>query len=142
MVARRLSVVSLVATLALSACSNGSVATDDSSDTTPTTTTQEASDTSEAICAPLLTWRFAQQRFLDELSDVTLAELDQPSPRVLQAGLALGSTLLEVNREALALGCELELVERAPERCVQTALLEAEGPAAESILDALVAECA
>jgi len=134
--------VSLVAALVLSACSNGSVATDDSSDVTPTTSTQEASDTSEAICAPLLTWRFAQQRFLDQLSDVTLAELDQPSPRVLQMGLSLGSTLLEVNREALALGCDLELVERSPERCVQIAQLEAEGPAAESILDALVAECA
>ena len=142
MVARRLSVVSLVATLALSACSSGSEATDDSSDTTPTTSAQEASDTSEAICAPLLTWQFAQQRFLDELSDVTIAELDQPSPRVLQAGLRLGTTLLEASREALALGCAPELEERSPQRCAQIAQLQAEGPAARSILVALVAECA
>ncbi len=134
--------MSLVAALVLSACSNGSVATDDSPDVTPTTSTQEASDTSEAICPPLLTWRFAQQRFLDELSDVTLAELDQPSPGVLQAGLSLGTTLLEASREALALGCAPELEERSPERCAQIAQLEAEGPAAESILEALVAECA
>ena len=141
MIARRLSVVSVAAALALSACSSGPAATDDSLDTTPTTSAQEASDTSDAICAPLLTWRFAQQRFLDQLSDVTLAELGQPSPRVLQAGLRLGTTLLEVSREALALGCEPELEEHSPERCAQIAQLEAEGPAAESILDALVAEC-
>jgi len=141
-IARPLSVVSLVTALALSACSNGSVTTGDSSDTTPTTSTQEASDTSEAVCPPLLTWRFAQQRFLDALSEVTLTELEQSSPPVLQAGLSLGTTLLEANREALALGCELELVERSPERCEQIAQLEAEGPAAESILEALVAECA
>ncbi len=134
--------MSLVATLALSACSNGPAAVDDSSDRTAATSGQEASGQTEAICPPLLTWRFAQQRFLDQLSDVTLAELDQPSPGVLQAGLSLGTTLLEASREALAVGCESELEERSPQRCAQIAQLEAEGPAAESILEALVAECA
>ena len=102
---------------------------------------QDAPDRDEGLCPALLTWRLAQQRFLDELSDVSLAELDQPSPRVLQVGLGLGSFLLEINREAVALGCELELVEGSPERCAQIALLEAEGPAAESILRVLAAEC-
>jgi len=139
--ARSLGVAFLVGTLVLSACSNGPAVADDPSDTTAPNSEQEAPDTGEALCSALLTWRFAQQRFLDELSDVSLAELDQPSPRVLQVGLGLGSFLLEINREAVALGCELELVEGSPERCAQIALLEAEGPAAESILRVLAAEC-
>jgi hypothetical protein len=130
-----------VATLALSACGNGPAAVNDLPETTATTSRSDATDPGEALCPALLTWHSAQQRFLDDLSDVPLAELDQPSPRVLQAGLNLGSTLLEVTREALALGCDQELVEGAPERCAQIARLEAEGPAAESVLDLLVGEC-
>ncbi len=141
MSARSLGVAFLAVTLVLSACSNGPAVADDPSDTTTTTSGQEAPDTGEALCPALLTWHFAQQRFLDELSDVSLAELEQPSPRVLQVGLGLGSFLLEINREAVALGCELELAEGSPERCAQIALLEAEGPAAESILGVLAAEC-
>ncbi len=139
--ARPLWVASLVAILAVAACSNGPPAADDSLDTTATTSRQDVPDPGETLCPALLTWHFAQQRFLDELSDVSLAELEQPSPRVLQVGLGLGSFLLEINREAVALGCELELAEGSPERCAQIALLEAEGPAAESILGVLAAEC-
>jgi len=139
--ARPFWVASLVATLALSACSSGAVAADNSPEPTSTTSGSDSPDPDEALCPALLTWYSAQQRFLDDLSDVSLAELDPPSPRVLQAGLSLGSILLEVTREAFALGCDLELVEGSPERCAQIAQLEAEGPAAESILAGLVAEC-
>jgi len=139
--ARSLGVAFLVVTIALSACSNGPATANDPSDTTAPTSGQETPDTDEALCPALLTWGSAQQRFLDELSEVSLADLDQPSPRVLQAGLGLGSFLLEINREAVTLGCESELVEGSPERCGQIALLEAEGPAAENILGVLAAEC-
>ena len=139
--ARHLWVASLAVTLVLSACSNGLEVADDSVDTPTTSSEESAPDPGETLCPAVLTWQSAQQRFLDELSEVSLAELEQPSPRVLQVGLGLGSFLLEINREAVALGCEAERVEGSPERCTQIALLEAEGPAAESILRVLAAEC-
>ena len=106
----------------------------------PAATTTESAGLED--CPALATWQQAQQRYLAILADVPIDEYEQPSTDVLDAGLALGSVLLEAVREATQAGCEEALVVGTPTLCERIAGLSAEGEAAESHLESLRRDCA
>ena len=121
----------LVVLLALVAASCGG---DDASDA-------GTADAATIDCPALLTWREAQQGYLDRLADIPIEEYEAPSDEVLNLGLTLGTILLEAAREATQSGCEEALFAGSDTLCAQVSLLTASGPAAESHLSNLERDC-
>jgi hypothetical protein len=93
-------------------------------------------------CPALLTWREAQQGYLDRLAEVSIEDYEAPSDEVLNLGLTLGNVLLEAVREATQAGCGEDLFVGSETLCLQVEALLASGPAAESHLANLERDCA
>ncbi|MDJ0767524.1 MAG: hypothetical protein QNJ12_01980 [Ilumatobacter sp.] len=96
----------------------------------------------ETDCPALVTWFDAQQQFLDDVGDRSVAELGAGSDAVRNAGVRLGALLLEASREAAAFDCEEALSVGAEPRCRQIAQLRAGGDGGQRLLAELTAECA
>lgn len=118
-------------TLAGSACGGG----------TPSGDPTSSIDAAVAECPALLTWREAQQGYLDRLAGISIEDYEAPSEEVLGLGFTLGSVLLDVIREATQAGCAEALDVGAETLCLQVEALLAVGPAAESHLANLERDC-
>ena len=86
-------------------------------------------------------WVEINQAYLDDLSDMSEADLDLPTPAVGAASRRLAMSLTEQARDAAALGCAAELASGSAALCTRVERLSASGPAGESIIEQLRRNC-
>ncbi len=137
---RSLGAVLLTSVVTVSACGGSANDATDASDATAASDAGGDAGAAGDACPALDTWQLAQQGYLDAIGDAPADELTS-SPRLVDAGVRLGSLLLEAGREAEAFDCAADLEVGAAPRCERIEQLTASGPGGRSIVADLRAEC-